>query len=96
MGAERVPVRDLERAHAALVPAQHGLELAHVDRRVGPVGDDKGGIPEVLEQAFGRAFELLDASGDKLDKNKVEKFEADWAKYMQFANLTVDTAEKTK
>ncbi len=52
--------------------------------------------PEVLEQAFGRAFELLDASGDKLDKNKVEKFEADWAKYMQFANLTVDTAEKTK
>jgi len=51
--------------------------------------------PDVLEQAFGRAFELFDASGEKLDKTKVEKFEADWAKYMNFANLTVETGEKT-
>jgi hypothetical protein len=48
----------------------------------------------VLEQAFGRAFDLLDPSGDKLDKAKVEKFEADWAKYMTFATLQVETAEK--
>lgn len=52
--------------------------------------------PEVLEQAFGRALDLLDASGEKLDKSKVEKFESDWAKHMNFANLTVDTAEKSK
>lgn len=52
--------------------------------------------PEVLEQAFGRAFGLFDATGEKLDKTKVEKFESDWTKYMNFANLTVDTAEKSK
>lgn len=51
--------------------------------------------PDVLEQAFGRAFDLLEPSGDKLDKTKVEKFEADWTKYMNFANLTVETAEKS-
>ncbi len=51
---------------------------------------------EVLEQAFGRSFDLLDAAGEKLDKNKVEKFESDWARYMNFANLTVDTSEKTR
>lgn len=52
--------------------------------------------PEALELAFGRAFDLLDASGEKLDKTKVEKFESDWSKYMNFANLTVDTAEKVR
>lgn len=51
--------------------------------------------PEVLEQAFARAFDLLEPGGDKIDKTKVEKFEADWAKYMNFANLTVETAEKS-
>ncbi|HQR07480.1 MAG TPA: hypothetical protein PLN21_11690 [Gemmatales bacterium] len=50
--------------------------------------------PEVLEQAFGRAFDLLEPSGEKLDKTKVEKFEADWAKYMDFTNLAVETVEK--
>ena len=52
--------------------------------------------PEVLEQAFARALDLLDPSGEKLDKAKVEKFEADWAKYMNFANLTVETGEKIR
>ncbi|MFT3881525.1 MAG: DUF1570 domain-containing protein [Gemmatales bacterium] len=50
--------------------------------------------PDVLEQAFGRAFDLLDPAGEKLDKTKVEKFETDWAAYMNFSNLTVETGEK--
>ena len=49
---------------------------------------------DVLEQSFGRAFDLLDASGEKLDKTKVEKFETDWSKYMNFAILPTETAEK--
>ena len=52
--------------------------------------------PDVLEQAFGRAFDLYDTTGEKLDKNKVERFERDWAQYMGFIRLTVDNSEKTK
>lgn len=73
-------INELKKFYDELAQMPRDLQLSH----------------EVLEQAFGRAFDLLDASGDKLDKNKVEKFETDWAKYMQFANLTVETAEKTK
>lgn len=50
----------------------------------------------VLEQAFARAFNLLDAQGENLDKNKVAKFESDWAKQMEMERLTVENSETGK
>lgn len=47
----------------------------------------------VLEQAFGRAFNLLDNTGENLDKNKVAKFESDWANHMKLEQLTVDNSD---
>jgi len=50
---------------------------------------------EVVELAFARAFDLLDAKGEKVDSTKVTKLQNDWVAYMKTVNLTVDTSDKS-
>jgi hypothetical protein len=50
--------------------------------------------PEVLEQAFGRSFELLDEKGEKVDSAKAGKLQREWTDYMAYVMLGVDTSEK--
>ncbi len=49
---------------------------------------------EVIEQAFGRAFGLLDEKGEKLVESKVGSLQKEWSDYMKFVNLGVATDEK--
>jgi hypothetical protein len=41
--------------------------------------------PEIIEQAFGKAFNLLnDGTGDKIDPDKLETFEKNWKNFMGY------------
>jgi hypothetical protein len=51
---------------------------------------------EVVELAFGRAFGLLDAKGEKLDNAKVTRLQKEWGDYMNTVNLEVVTADKAR
>jgi hypothetical protein len=50
--------------------------------------------PEVIEQAFGRSFELMDAKGERLDTAKVTRLQKEWSDYMAYVMLAVDNSEK--
>jgi hypothetical protein len=49
---------------------------------------------EVLEQAFGRAFDLLDAKGEKLDTAKVGRLQNEWLAHMGLVVLPISNADK--
>lgn len=49
---------------------------------------------EVLEQAFGQAFDLLDAKGEKIDTAKVTRLQSEWLSHMAFVKLPADNSEK--
>ncbi len=51
---------------------------------------------EVVEISFGKAFDLLDAKGEKVDTAKAAKLQKEWTDFMNYVNLTVDNADKHK
>jgi hypothetical protein len=52
--------------------------------------------PEIIEQAFGRSFDLMGGSvaNPQIDKTKLEALEKGWRDYMQYQSLALDTTAK--
>lgn len=83
----------------ALVYFLANRELDKLQKFLGELGQmprDLDLSPEVIEQAFGRAFDLFDNATGKIDQGKLIRMEADFKGYLDTAIPDIDTKEVIK